>query len=294
MPDIAPYAEATQNLRTAVDESGKSSELSLKLLEATEPAFRDNEEFRRSVDSLRDAWRLRVATLDAVVAYVDALQELVDAGTTGSQAVDKVADHLMTLANAIGVTPASAATSATADGAKFVYGQIASIRASRSLLEALPQSNSVVTRLTQVLREDFRELEGILAVIYEAQRAALTDAHNIELGYRKGLVNARKALYAEPNLTNDQLAHLRSINEQLEGTLDWYLPFQESRARIDANQIAAHQLITATDEGLNQWALAHERLVKAAQEQRDRPPHIERLSSVVVEMKEITKRIKEL
>jgi hypothetical protein len=125
LPDTRGYTAATIQVKQAVASSGDVVRQELREAIAARATAADD----ASVKSLDAAWTTTAKTLDAMVAYAQSIEQIVDAGNRGAESAERVADSVKTLAECFKI---SAVTGASAelvqlatDTAKLVAGEYA-------------------------------------------------------------------------------------------------------------------------------------------------------------------------
>lgn len=286
MPDVARYVDATRELRGAVEASGRAGLSNLQTLAHADP------EVALSVERLRGAWALRIETLDAMVAYAETVERIAATDASNSDVANEVADGLAMLAEA---ALGERAVAVVREAAVFIEGQLERVRAAKSLEDALLAASPAVAKVAEVLRLDLDDLRAIIRVVHEAQRGALRTEHNEALGFRNGLLDQRKSIYAKgAELDAEDAARLLFIAEQLKATQDWQVPFEAELARLGASEVANVRLVDAAKEGVTQWARLYLELEHAFRKEDEGGPSARNLRLVAVEIEGIAERIREL
>jgi hypothetical protein len=233
--------------------------------------------------------------MDGLVDYADALQSIVAAGRQGASSVGALADSVSQLAAAAGIVfpPAGAVVGAT-DVAKFVYAQIALVRAASALEEALAQSQPAVEQIAHIIAQDLNDLGDVFQAANAAILLALQTEHNLDLGFRQGLVDERTTLYAKGvgAFTAQERTRLKEINEFIAATNEWYGPYTRRRDDIERRLRAGQTLFQAAAETVARWGLAHHNLVRAVQERR--PVSTQSLTQAAIDLRDLIQRIRML
>jgi hypothetical protein len=133
------------------------------------------------------------------------------------------------LANAVtGLAKAAGVMSVATDAATFIYSQLALIRASKSLEEALVHTKPPVERIALIIALDLKNADNSLqaALLNLLQKKQID--YQVELGFRNGLILGQKALYTHGPLalTVQEEAHLLEINQFFKSTEIWYAQLQ--------------------------------------------------------------------
>jgi hypothetical protein len=284
-PDIAPFVDATVQLRSAIAASGSSVESELRLMS-------DGADY---ADQLHSKWPVRVGAADALVSYASSLKGIVDAGEKGSASAQSLADSLKALSGAAGIAvpPAGAATVA-ADAASFVYGHIARVQAAKSLKEALVNAQPAIERIAACLIEDFKDMHGILLAANTDIRQKLQTDHNVEFGFRNSLLVEQNHLYAKgiASLSTEEKAKLLELGRLLESTNAWHGPLEKAMETSEQRLHAGLQVLTGAESAIREWAYTHEQLTLAVKD--NRTVDTKYIATSAGELRDLIKRMREL
>jgi hypothetical protein len=294
LPDMAPYRDATLELRSAVVAGGSAVQSGLESVaasyEAGDPTAR---QIKEESDRFGTAWRARIEGADALVAYTEAVSDIARSGTQGDASARALADALAGLASGVGVVlPPAGSVATVTDIAAFVYGHIAAARAARSLEQALQSAQPAVDRLATVLSQDLQASLDILHAARRLQATALALKFNEETAYLKTLARERKTLYGKDPLTPADEQRLRQIGELFEATREWREPMEQHQAELEAQYRLRIQLINATQAAVAEWAAAHRSLAAAVRENRG--VNVEALVQATQEAQELVRRLRTL
>ena len=284
LPDVSPFATASRQLAAAVQASGS----------AISEDLHATPELQARAKAFDNAWAVRNDLMRAVVAYSDSLAGIVKASGDSREAARTLADKVSGLAQAVGVLQPGAGPAAdvAADTAAFVWAQIALARGAASLEEALQHAQPAIERLT-IIKSDSKDLVSVVRGLAEAQRAELGATYNEAIGYRKELAGRRARLRAKvATLTDAEGAELKRIDDFMAPPNAEVQKYEELKAKIDAREKANLQLIAATRDAMEQWAAAHREVALSLQNRR--PVSTESLTEASVELRDLTKRIREL
>ena len=213
LPDVGPFVQSTAEVRSAVITAGTVAIEELKYLPEDKGAT--------YAEKLSAQWQSRVRAMDGLVDYADALQSIVAAGSQGASSVGALADSVGQLAAAAGIVFPGAGTAAVAtDAAKFVYAQIALVRAASALEKALEQSQPAIGQIAHTIARDLDDLSAVFQAANAGILLALQEEHNRGLGFRQGLVDERNILYAKGvgAFTAQEHTRLKEINEFITST----------------------------------------------------------------------------
>ena len=135
LPDTRGYTVATIQVKQAVATSGDIVEGEL-LSAINAGATTAND---ASVKNLKAAWASTLRSLDAMVAYAQSIEQIVDAGNKGAESAKQVADSVKNLVDAVKVDALTGASATvfqlSADTVAFVYGEYSKHVAAQSLEE---------------------------------------------------------------------------------------------------------------------------------------------------------------
>lgn len=292
LPDVAPYRDATVQLRSAVLASGNAvgGELKSAALAVDE---NDRAKLEESAKSFSESWKARVEAADALVAYAQALAEIAKAGKEGGDTARSLAGALTQLAGGVGIALPAAGTVATlTDTAAFVYAQVAAVRASRSLEEALAAAQPAVNEIAAKLGRDLDASLVLVQAAHGLQRNALAAKYNDELAFLAGLDRERRKLYGQGRLTREDEKRLKEIGELYESTRGWREPMQAAFAQLDKRYEAEREVIVATRAAVAEWAAAHRGLAAAVRD--GRAVNVEGLLQATLEARELVRRLRAL
>jgi hypothetical protein len=292
LPDVAPYRDATVQLRTAVVASGSvvATELAGSAL-AVEG--RDRSALEESARAFAESWKARVESADALVSYVQALAQLAGAGKTGGEAARSLAAALAQLAGGVGIAlPAAGAAAAATDTAALVYAHVAAVRASSSLEEALVAAQPAINEIAVKLGKDLDASLALVRAAYGLQRGVLAARYNDETAYLESLRAERRKLYARGSLRREDERRLKEIEEMYEATWSWREPMQSAFDELDRRYKAEREVIAATRAAVFEWAAAHRELAVAVQDGRS--INVEGLLQATLEARELVRRLRAL
>jgi len=310
LPDAQPFADASVRMQGAVSQSGRVVVQELRELDWAQDQATD----------LEEAWQERIAAVDAVVRYSNTVAAIVAAGEKGGESATALAGSLGTLAGAAGIAlPGGEVIGVATDTVKFIGAQIALVRASNSLKEALAQSQPAVNRLTAILTADQQDLEAIMLAANGAAMSNLRIKRNVEIGYLTDLQVERRTLYSViaestekscPELvealkgtagTSDatcsvlgQVAELRisEISKLIAETDDWRLPMEENLADTRLRLDLGLSLIQESQAAIEAWGIAYHQLSAAVASGGRVDPGA--LTDAVVTINQLVRRMREL
>lgn len=292
LPDGRPFADASSALSSSVRASGQAVADSLRdagsLMRPSEA--RDYEELAQSLDS---AWAERVKATQGVVAYSQAIAELIAAGHSGAQTARQVGDSLQALSAATGISVAAPVVGVAGHVAGFVFERIALVRASQTLEDAVLLAQPAVDQIAAHLAfETTGKLKPILAAGYKNSVSAIKDGYSAEDGFAQTLaarrINALQTLLNHPENESELVA--------LERLAAHVRPRLQERDQKIAQASRAYKtrlaLVNTLASAAPVWAGAHRDLARAIQDKRK--VSVIELQETVNELKELIKQVRAL
>jgi hypothetical protein len=281
LPDVGPFVEGTAQLKGAVATAGAATEQELRF------AFEDT----TAADSLHDNWKARNKAMTALLRYAQSLDAIAAAGRSGAESAGEVAASVQGLAEAAGIViPGSAEALAVAtDAAKFIYGQLATIRAAHQLAEALDDAQPAIEQIAEVLRKDLADLDVVAQASDAATAVHLADEYNKVNSDRKSILFAMKTL--DPAKPADR-AEYETLSGLLASIGPRYDAYQKELQTVEDRLNAVRAVIDATGRALDEWAAAHANLASAVRNKR--LVSAQSLMASATELRELVKRMRDL
>ena len=282
LPYVAPLVDATSQYRAAIVATGTVVDTELRAIDATEDAT-----------AFAKAWAVRIQATDALLNYSRALASIEASGAQGAQAARSVADAVGGLALAVGVAlPPAAAVATVTDTTAFVYGQVAGVRASMALGEALRKATPGVDRIVSVMAKDLSDAQAIFDTANRQARTRIRLKYDAESAYLKDLGDERKAIYGKAQRTRADDERLLQLDRLVEATRSWREPKEADERALDIRLRTGDQLFGAARGALTAWSLAHRDLAFAVES--GRKVDAGALIASVEEMRGLIKRIQAL
>lgn len=285
LPDVGPFVDASNLLRSAVATSGTTVEAELRLMTLTNAT--------QFADRLKKNWEARNQAFAAIAAYSSSLKSIVDAGNEGAASAQKVADSVSNLAQAAGVAlPGSPEAVATAtDILKFISAQIALARAAKSLEKAMGAAQPAVEGIAHLIAADLKNLEQIFIA------ASTANDNEVRTGDEFGdLISFRKQLLKQIQTSEPTnaatLGQQVQLGQMLQATEEWHSKYLGKRKEIDDRLRVGRALIQTCMQSANDWGVAHGRLITALQERR--PVNMDSLIQAAVEIQILVRKVREL
>jgi len=283
LPQVGPFVEASNQLRSAVAASGTTVAAELRLMPGG----------TASADRLQQEWEVRNKAFAGIAAYANSLKAIVDAGNEGAASAQKVADSVSRLARAAGVslpgTPEALATAT--DCVKFISAQIALTRATKSLEQALETAQPAVEAITELVAADLKDLEDVFVSAAKANDNAVRTSEEFRdlLGYRIQLLKQIGMSNPADTATCDRQVQL---GQMLQASDAWLSKYLAERKEIDDRLRVGRALIQATLQSARDWGVAHGNLIMAVKERR--PVNTDSLIQAAVEIRNLVRKVREL
>lgn len=278
LPNVGPFVEASNQLRSAVSTSGATVVAELRLIPNGVG----------SADRLQKQWESRNKAFEGVAVYANSLQSIVEAGNQGAKSAEKVADSITKLAGAAGVAmPGSPeAVGVVTDIGKYIYAQIALARAAKSLQKSMETAQPAVEAICKLMVAD---LADVLRAAANKAEQAVDLEYNALIGYRKDLIQELGGSDPKKAETLDRQAKLGGL---LEASNGWYAEYASKIKAIDERRRAGRALIKESAQVAVSWGVAHGNLLTALRERR--PVNVESLVQASVEIQTLIRKVQAL
>ena len=152
LPDTRGYTAATIQVKEAVGTTGDVVQAELKSAINSKATTANPE----SDKNLRAAWAGTMKSLDAMVAYAQSIEQIVDAGNRGAESARQVGDSVKRLVDTVKVDAKTAASAKVValsiDTVAFVYGEYAKHIAAKSLEEALDKFGPSMVAISALVK----------------------------------------------------------------------------------------------------------------------------------------------
>ena len=279
LPDVGPFADASNNLKASVSAAGESVGAELRLMDGGSSY----------ADSLASQWEKRNTAFAGMADYSSSLVVIVASGNDGAASADRVATSLQKLAGSAGIAlPASSEGVALAtDIGKYVYAQIAIARAAKSLEEAMTSAQPIVDSVAALIASDFKDLEEIFIAANADVDIQLRRKFNDSLSFRNNLLSQLQTA----NLSDGRdLEKEVRITQLLAGTEPIYHEYLNARKLVNDRLRAGRALIHTARQSSHEWAAAHSNIRTALSERR--PVNTESLIQSSLEIKGLIQRLR--
>jgi hypothetical protein len=291
LPDAKPFADASATLGVAVKSSGQALTDSLREAGSATPA--DQKAYEKLVDGFEQAWASRVTAMQGVVAYSDAIADIVSAGQEGEQTAKKVGDSLKALASAVNVSLASPAVGVASDIGVFLAKQIAVVEASRKLDDTLAKAQPAVDRIAaELAAETEKQLKPMLRDAYKNIVSGIKSPYDADDNFIRVSASRRTAL-REKALSDSKAVQELGDFERVQAAA--LANLKERDQKIDQATTAyraRQQLLTALSDATGTWAAAHRDLAAAVRDKRK--VSVTELVETVAELKELIRKVRTL
>lgn len=179
-PSVEGYADMTSEMSSSISSSYLQARSSLSNSQVA------NEKLLESLDT---AWLGPKKSLEAVVQYSDALVGLVEAGKNGQEAANSLGSGLSTLAATIGLSvPGGAAVVALKELATTAYGEIAALKSTKRLHQAIKLAEPAILKVSEIISADLDDLQKIVTQTGIQLQAELEDKNEQMIEYFESLV----------------------------------------------------------------------------------------------------------
>jgi len=295
-PDVRPFGDATHALSRAVVVSGATVQEQLKA-----SSLPGND---AHAAALAAAWKKRIAAMQALCNYSDGLVAVTASAANSAATVQKIANDVAGVASAVGIAmPPAELIAVASEGAALVYKSIANARAARTIEESLTAADAALQGIAAILRADTGQLRQILEEVEDGEDSALQlDLNAKELPREASEVEdkvreLKKSLLAtappqgSPPIS-ETVARLTALQVVADSLHVKLTALDARRADLHAASLARKKLLLAANAALDDWAAAHQQLIKAVRERR--PIDTASLVETVTELRSLIKKVRDL
>ena len=267
VPDVGPFVDASQQVRSGILRSGDAVRLEIQAIESLPGYPKPPEGQPRQSKAFDTLWKTRVQVGNAMVDYASSLHAIATAAESGRASGEKLASAVEALGKAAGFAPgATAATGIAADVVKMVSDQIALIRGTSAMQDSMEAADPAIQGIAAVLRQDLSDSDSILQLAVQQQLSSETIALADNLNFRKKLTDEQKKLYKVDPITREQETRLGEIDQQLKLADAWYLPYAKRQNEFRAQLRLERELIAKCGQAVDEWAQVHHRMTLALRE----------------------------
>lgn len=205
-PDVKKFSDATALMSTSISNSARET-LNILAESYENQKIEDdifnfaNQEKKDYNKEIRGKWKSVDKTLSSLISYADALNSIAHAGQKGQESFNNVGEAIGGLASAAGIP---ALPSAATEAGKFIYGEIAKIRAANSLKEVTTAADTSIQIIANILLKD---LDVLKRLNYAAESILLEQHFTIEVdryrNYYNSLIEKELNLIKKITILND-------------------------------------------------------------------------------------------
>ena len=255
LPDITPYATATSEVDTAVNDFHDLVVADLKGISAHARSFTDNEGQLYDTQALDDAivafsveWQKRRAVTEAMVTYSNSLATIVQEGKSGAESVRELA------------------------------------KAAGGFLKVVPNLSSIPENVIDVVAF----LKGQLDAM---EYGGLPAFHEKQLYRQKEVVNRIIAADDTGADTADDVKLLQEIGTMIAATELSYRDYSEAYQRVERRAELEVLAVERAKEAVKQWQQLHHELVENLRDQTE--PSVASFRDTAAELREIVEHLQE-
>ena len=274
LPDTSGYTSATIQVKYAVATTGEAVEA--ELFAAIDAGATTAN--AASVVKFKAAWAQTVKSLDAMVAYAQSIEQIVDAGSKGAESARQVADSVKRLVDAVKVTPVSGAAAGlselSADTVAFVYGEYSKFVAAKSLEEALDRFGPSIAQISTLVQAQVADATNLFVEQIEAQVLELRSSTS---GYGTWIKQKdemdRQAQMAVTAMTQligtDRAADIAKAKTEMADTelaraqiAPRIAEYEAKLHLIRQRDKAGRSVLGAAENAIAAWGVVHQQLVR--------------------------------
>ena len=304
LPDTRGYTVATIQVKEAVGTTGDVVKAELKSAINSKATTANDE----SVKNLDAAWTATMKSLDAMVAYAQSIEQIVDAGNRGAESARQVGDSVKRLVDAVSVDAKTAAGGKAAelsiDTVAFVYGEYAKHIAAKSLEEALDKFGPSMVAISALVRAQVADARRLFADKSRLRFSSWTVGYGDWVKQKGDLSKKQKtatsqllALTLPPSSVdqvkiNDAKTTLAQLEVAQQHIAPYLAEYNEKLKAIRQREKAGLSILGAAENAVVAWGVAHQQLVKAVKERK--PVNVDSLVAAVAEVRTLSQRWREL
>ncbi len=337
LPKITPFVDASSQMRKGINDSFSAIDKSLTANELTTIVSSDQSSagaivstlssLKSDGDKLKKVSKVVDGSLLGIVSYASALNNLVDKGNSGEKDALQVTKSLTDILELIKAEPAASIVGITADGIAKINGQIARVRAAKSLQKIMEEASPTLEEYGLLLPKLLDSLKLYNRSVFQAKRQLLVmpNTLNKSIGdysneLEKEYINIYREITLIANYKNDKspanLERLKSMDvfitdeksaisrqsdlisksKDNEKERERILPVVE---KVRANQAkyledfsTINQLLDKSKDAIRAWLKTHDDI----QEQLEKKslPNFQELIEIVDDLKTIREKLKTL
>lgn len=337
LPKVTTFVEASSQMRKGINDSFSAIDKSLTANELTTVVSSDQasagaitttlSSLKSDGDKLKKVSKVVDGSLLGIVSYASALSNLVDKGNSGEKDALQVTKSLTDILELLKAEPAAKIVGITADGIAKINGQIARVRAAKSLQKIMIEASPTLEEYGVMLPKLLDELKNYNRSVFQAKRQLLVmpNTMNKTIGdysneLEKEYINIYREITLIANYKNDKspanLEQLKSMDALItdeksaisrqsdllakskdnERERERILPMVE---KVRANQAkyledfsTINQLLDKSKDAIRAWLNTHNDI----QEQLANKslPNFQELIEIVDDLKTIREKLKNL
>ena len=306
LPDTRGFTAATIQLKEAVGTTGEA--VNAEVVSARNAGATTVSE--ESIRNLEAAWSGTMRSLDAMVAYAQSIEQIVDSGNRGPEGAKAVADSVKRLVDTARVDAITEAGSKVAqlslETVAFVYGEYTKNVAAKSLEEALERAGPAMVKISALVQAQVADARRLFVQQISAQVIELDGGSGYGDWIRQNddlSGNEKKATAQLLALTTQGSAgdpeRIKELRLRLDH-LDRVRPpiarhVSEYHGKVEAirrREKAGLSIIGAARNALATWGATHQQLAEAVRERRS--VTVDSLVAAVAEVRTLSQRWREL
>ncbi|QYY33783.1 hypothetical protein K2O51_33600 (plasmid) [Cupriavidus pinatubonensis] len=291
LPDAQPFQDATRSLSSAVKASGQAFDDSLDEATANSPA--NATQYGQLKKTFDQAWAARIAAAEGAVDYSNAVAELVSAARTSEDSVSKLSDALQGLATASSIPLAQVTASTGTDIARFLVAQIAVVRTSQKLDDAMTAAQPAVDRIAARINQDLNDqLIPSMTDVYKNNVGAIKRKYTADDNFAQSFSFRRDDM--RKKVLNKEADASRLVDlDRVQDTVNTSLKARDKELdQLSTAYATRLRLLRLLASATTVWADSHRELARAIQDKRK--VDVSRLQEAIMTVRAITQKLEAL
>lgn len=291
LPDAKTFEDATILLSSAVRTSGQAFTDSLDEAAANAPT--NAQQYEELKKEFNKAWSVRIEAANAAVDYSASVAELISSARNSGESVKRLSDSLQALATASGIPLAPAAVSTGTDIAKLLVAQIANVRASQKLEDALVAAQPAVQSIASQITSDLNtQLIPLMESVYKNNVSAIKTKYTDEENFAKAFKARLNDFRTKVSRNQADASKLVELN-QIQGNVDASLKERDRELeQLSLTYTTRLRLLRSLSSATVSWADAHRDLARAIQDRRK--VDVTQLQEAIATVRAITEKLEAL
>lgn len=298
LPDLGPFAQSTASLEASARKVDASVTRMLEELAKRHP---QEVEFAKFKLRFSKAWEMRLALMEVLVDYSEALEGIAKAGQNGEAGARSLVDSINEVARGLG--QAGAVAGLAAELAGKIYGLISTGLAHNNLEDAMNSADKAIQSVASTVVQDLGELNAAM----EAAVKLIVEDIKEDSKKRLNNIDVREKL---ASLSRKEIEWVKALEDAtLGGGDDRGKKIAEAKARLEEHRVltkeyerwaipleaeinemtdagdSLRRLLEKMNEGISRWGKSHRSMAKALKE--DRTPNVALLLRTTSEIKAI-------